>query len=202
MAADSVAAAERTIRKSDRTRDRILDAARDAFARKGFSGVTIADITGPAQVTRATFYYYFKDKKQVFVELGTATYLEIRDVVESFSDLRSPAVRSEVGAWVQRYFDYLDRNGAFVIRSSEDSPADPRFRAATARSHRRTADALGDRIAKIAATPPDADPHAVGLAVMAMLERSWLLIQSNPAFTGSSDAVAAAITEMVWRLVV
>jgi AcrR family transcriptional regulator len=187
-------------RKSEQTRERILAAARNAFARKGFSGVTIRDITEPADVTRANFYYYYADKTQLFIELGTATYLEVLAVVESFGDIGTPATRSDVGGWVEKYFEYLDRNGAFVIRSSEDAPTDRRFRSATARSHRRTAEALGDRIAKLAVTTPETDSHALGLVVMSMLERTWLLLQGDVGSKPSSGSAKAALCEVILKL--
>jgi AcrR family transcriptional regulator len=185
-------------RKSDRTREAILDAARVAFARKGFSGVTIRDITELASVARANFYYYFRDKTELFIELGTATYHEAVEVVEAFGDLPT---RQGIDDWVSRYFAYLDRNGAFVIRSEEDMPPDRTFRASAARSHRRTAAALGKRIHKTATTPPMADPAAIGLAVMAMLERSWLMVRHSDVASMPSEAVLPAISELIWRLV-
>lgn len=187
-------------RKSDRTRLAILDAARIAFARKGFSGVTIRDITDLAPVTRASFYYYFRDKTELFVELGTATYREAVEVVETFSELGDAPSERGVGEWVHRYFTYLDHNGAFVIRSEEDMPEDRRFRSSVARAHRRTAAALGERIAKAAVTPPAADPAAVGLVVMAMLERSWLLVRHQEATSLPAGSVVAAATEAIWRM--
>ena len=90
--------------KSDRTRELILDAARTAFARKGFSGVTIKDITDLAPITRANFYYYFSDKTQLFIELGTDTYREALAVVEGFMEQRSPPDRDDIEAWVAVYF--------------------------------------------------------------------------------------------------
>jgi AcrR family transcriptional regulator len=191
----------RSHRKSDRTREAILDAARIAFARKGFTGVTTRDITDLAQVTRANFYYYFRDKTELFVELGTATYREALQVVESFSELDVGPSQPAIHDWVVGYFAYLDRNGAFVIRSTEDSPRDPDFRGAVARSYRRTATALGDRIGKIAATPPRVDSFAVGSAVMAMLERSWLMAQHNEIPELPRDAVIEALTELIIRMV-
>jgi AcrR family transcriptional regulator len=199
MAPDQ-SAPPRRVRKSDRTRQSILDAARTAFARKGFSGVTIRDITNLAQVTRATFYYYFRDKTELFIELGTATYREALQVVESFSELGDRPAQPAIRDWVIGYFSYLDRNGAFVIRSVEDSPNDRKFRAAVARSHRRTATALGDRIAKIAATPPQVDSFAVGVVVMAMLERSWLMAQHNEIPSMSRDTVLSAVAELISRM--
>lgn len=186
-------------RKSDRTRQAILDAARVAFARKGFSGVTIRDITELACVARANFYYYFRDKTELFIELGTATYREAVEVIEAFSDLGDPPTRRGIEEWVNRYFTYLDRNGAFVIRSEEDMPSDRRFRVSVARSHRRTAAALGERIAKVAASTPNADPAAMGLAVMAMLERCWVMAGHKEMGSIPRGAVLDAATEIVWR---
>ncbi|MDT5170650.1 MAG: hypothetical protein QOD02_3985, partial [Mycobacterium sp.] len=199
MASDG--SARRVLRKSDRTRESILDAARTAFAGKGFSGVTIRDITDFAPVTRANFYYYFSDKTELFIELGTDTYREALTVVEDFMEQGSPPNRENIEAWVAGYFDYLDRNGAFVIRSTEDMPPDRKFRAAVARSHRRTAAALGDGIAKLALAPPDLDPVATGLVVMAMLERSWLMVRHNEIASTTRQAVLMVATEMLWRMV-
>ena len=191
----------RVIRKSERTRESILNAARTAFARKGFSGVTVRDITELATVTRANFYYYFSDKTELFIELGTDTYRQALAVVEGFIEQGSPPSREHVEAWAASYFDYLDRNGAFVIRSTEDMPTDRKFRAAVARSLRRTAATLGEGIAKLAPTPPDLDPVATGLVVMAMLERSWLMVRHNEIPSATRQAVLMAAAEMLWRMV-
>lgn len=189
-------------RKSDRTRESILDAARIAFARRGFSGVTIRDITDLAQINRASFYYYFPDKTELFIELGTATYREALHVVESFGDLDPPPAQSAVQGWVGSYFSYLDRNGAFVIRSADDAPQDPKFRAAVTRAHGRTAAALGECIAKLSSRPPEAEPIALGLSVMAMLDRSWLMVQHNKISSASRDGVVLALSEMIARLLI
>lgn len=199
MASDASSA--RVVRKSDRTRESILDAARIAFARKGFSGVTIRDITDLAAVNRAGFYYYFADKTELFVELGTQTYRQVLGVAEAFGELDSPPSRHQLEMWVQRYFGYLDRNGAFVIRSADDMPTDPKFRARVTRAHRRTAAALGLGIAKVAVTPLGVDPAASGLAVMAMLERSWLMVSHIEIASSDRTAVVAATTELLWRTV-
>jgi len=199
MAADDPAA--RPERKSDRTREAILDAARVAFARKGFTGVTIRDITDLAAVTRAGFYYYFADKTELFIELGTATYRQALEVAEAFGELSIPPSHDELAGWVDRYFAYLDRNGAFVMRSTDDMPTDRKFRAAVARSHRRAAAALGERITKIAPASTDVDPAASGLVVMALLERSWQMVQHNDIAAIPRSAVVAAAVDLLWRSV-
>lgn len=192
---------QRATRKSDRTREAILDAARTAFARKGFSRVTISDITDVAHVTRANFYYYFSDKTELFIELGTDTYREALAIVEGLVELGSPPSREGVEGWVAGYFSYLDRNGAFVIRSADDMPADRKFRAAVARSHRRTAAALGQGIAKISPAAPDLDPVSTGLVVMGMLERAWQTALRNEIPSTTRRAMLTAATEMLWRTI-
>ncbi|TPG36434.1 TetR/AcrR family transcriptional regulator [Mycolicibacterium hodleri] len=187
------------LRKSDRTRESILDAARIAFARKGFSGVTIRDITDLADVNRAGFYYYFSDKTELFIELGTETYRQVLEVAEAFGDLPIPPSRGELAEWVEGYFSYLDRNGAFVNRSTDDMPTDPVFRAAVARSRRRTATTLGERIVKMSPSAVDVDPAATGLVVMAMLEQSWQMVRHNDIASMSRSTVLAAATDLLWR---
>ena len=200
MTAEDIAEGSAGLRKSDRTRERIIDAARYVFSSKGFSGVTIRDITERAEVKRANFYYYFRDKSELFYELGNTTYLEVLGVVEAFGELGSPPTVPEISQWVLRYFEYLDRNGAFVLRSTEDAPLDRRFRAATARSYRRTTNALGQRIIKITHTPLRSDPHSLGLVVMAMIERSWLLAQQEEIAATSRDEIVAALCEVLHQL--
>jgi AcrR family transcriptional regulator len=192
------------LRKSDRTREAILDAARIAFARKGFSGVTIRDITDLAGVTRANFYYYFRDKTELFIGLGTETYREALETVEALGEIPDGDDSSDTAAiryWVVRYLDYLDRNGAFVVRSEDDSPKDPKFRAAVARSYEHTAVALGQRIVAMSGSSLRADPAALGLTVMAMLERSWSMIQHYDVPSASRDSVIQALTELIERMV-
>jgi AcrR family transcriptional regulator len=51
------------------TRNRILAAALDQFAENGFHGTTAKQIAAEAGVSVGSFYSYFKDKKELFMEL-------------------------------------------------------------------------------------------------------------------------------------
>src|SRR3954469_1670149 len=53
------------------TRDHILAAALEAFAERGYVGVTIDDIVRRAGIGRATFYLHFDSKAAVLRELRT-----------------------------------------------------------------------------------------------------------------------------------
>ncbi|WP_051571065.1 TetR/AcrR family transcriptional regulator [Cryptosporangium arvum] len=52
-------------RKRQQARERIVGAAYDLFAERGFDAVTVADIAARAEVGRTTFFRYFGDKQEV-----------------------------------------------------------------------------------------------------------------------------------------
>ena len=50
-------------------RERILEAAKAAFARQGYFGTTVGDVARRAKVADGTIYLYFKDKEDLLVQL-------------------------------------------------------------------------------------------------------------------------------------
>jgi TetR/AcrR family transcriptional regulator len=55
---------------SDRTsRDRLLQAAIDVFARKGYSATTVREIVDTAGVTKPVLYYHFGSKEGIYLAL-------------------------------------------------------------------------------------------------------------------------------------
>jgi AcrR family transcriptional regulator len=186
--------------KSELTRRAILDAARAVFARKGYSGTSVKDIATGLHVTRANFYYYFRDKQQLFVELGTETYRESLTVIQAFDNLGSSPTVDDVVQWVGDYFGYLERNGAFVARSIGDLPDDPAFVAEVTRLHKRSARTLGGYI--VARSSAElSSPVSLGMTVMAMLERSWFLVNTAdvPISAGAAIRSNAEILTQLMR---
>lgn len=53
---------------ADSTRDRILEAAGNVFARKGFEAATVREICGLADANLAAVNYHFGDKHQLYIE--------------------------------------------------------------------------------------------------------------------------------------
>jgi AcrR family transcriptional regulator len=58
--------------KSEQKRQGILDAATATFARFGYDKTTLDDIGGAVKLNKASLYYYFKNKEEIF----TAVILE------------------------------------------------------------------------------------------------------------------------------
>jgi AcrR family transcriptional regulator len=52
----------------DRTRERILEAAGQLFADRGFEGTTVRDICQAAGANVAAVNYYFRDKERLYIE--------------------------------------------------------------------------------------------------------------------------------------
>ncbi len=81
------------------TRQRILDAATDAFTEHGFDGASIDDITARAGFSRGAFYSNFDDKTDLLVQLAHSrvdafTEQELPDVLELPLEERPRAVAS------------------------------------------------------------------------------------------------------------
>lgn len=55
--------------KNTSSKEKILKAAEDIFAKEGFDGVRVDDIAKQAGVNKALIYYYFKSKKDILDEL-------------------------------------------------------------------------------------------------------------------------------------
>ena len=73
--AASLKSSERKERARKERRQEILDAARDVFTEKGFSGATMEEIAERADYSQAALYLYFKNKYEIYTTL-THTVLE------------------------------------------------------------------------------------------------------------------------------
>ncbi|MGH1330392.1 MAG: TetR/AcrR family transcriptional regulator [Paracoccaceae bacterium] len=56
--------------KQGRKFDAVLNGARTVFLRDGFEGATVDNIAREAQVSKATLYSYFADKRVLFIEVA------------------------------------------------------------------------------------------------------------------------------------
>ena len=54
-------------RTDDRTRDRLLEAAGEVFAQKGFLAASVGEITERAGANRAAVNYYYRTKEDLYV---------------------------------------------------------------------------------------------------------------------------------------
>jgi len=73
------------------TRDRLLQAAMDVFAERGYHGATVDDIVGASETSKGAFYHYFPNKQTIFVKL-------LDQLVEMVEAGVEAAIEAEEGA--------------------------------------------------------------------------------------------------------
>ncbi|MCK0516742.1 TetR/AcrR family transcriptional regulator [Williamsia sp. DF01-3] len=165
---NGIALGERAVR----TREAIIDASRRLFLERGYAGTRINNITDACGISRAGFYTYFRDKREVFNTIGEETYKEIVAVVSLWSDMPSPASLGDVTSWVRQYFSFMDQHGAFIFSSTQSAPTDDEFRRNSQRTQMRVAWLLGTNLVARQQRRYEA-PEALGLTMMAMLDQSY-----------------------------
>lgn len=78
--------------KSQQTQARVIEAAREVFARDGYADAALSEIIQKAGVTTGAVYYHFTDKKGLFQAVAESLEQEILDEV-------SRRVSSKGDAW-------------------------------------------------------------------------------------------------------
>ena len=154
------------------TSARILSSARGLFLEQGFNGTTIEQIAERAGVSKASFYTYFPTKRDAFLALGRDAYRSIMEVIDAFDEVPTPATRADIEGWVGRYWDFMEEFGAFIIVAVTVGPSDEQLRSASRTVQLRAARHLG-RSLRSRQDHPTSDEEALGLCILAMLERAW-----------------------------
>lgn len=97
-------------RDPDRTRAKLLAAARDAFAASGLAGARVDAIADAAGVNKRMLYYYFSNKEGLFLAVLEGIYEDLLIATRDLDWTAPPLVALE------RYCD-------FVWRYYQDNPA-------------------------------------------------------------------------------
>lgn len=75
------------------TKERIERVATRQFARYGFDGTPIRQIVAEARVTKPVLYYYFKDKRGLYLSLLEGAVAPLCDEVERIADGHGPPAK-------------------------------------------------------------------------------------------------------------
>jgi AcrR family transcriptional regulator len=178
--------------RGERTRSAILEASRRLFLERGYAGTPINAITEACGISRAGFYTYFKDKREIFNVLGKAAYHEALAVIAEWADADARFGPAEIEGWVAHYFEYMDRHGAFVLASVHSAPDDDAFRNSRSRMVTRASWKLGQAIAGSGAHSPE----VIGVTVMGMLDRAWHTVDRQTVAV-DRDEMIAVVAEMI-----
>ncbi|MCP3871339.1 MAG: TetR/AcrR family transcriptional regulator [Gammaproteobacteria bacterium] len=94
--------------KSERTRQRIIDAANQLFYRKGYNRTSFTDVVEEADVPRGNIYYYFKSKEEI-----------LKAVIAH----RQETIANMLAEWDKTIKAPLDRLERFVRIMYDSTPA-------------------------------------------------------------------------------
>lgn len=65
----------------DRTRERVLKAAVETFAKKGLAGTSVRDIARQARIRVSTLYHYYPSKEALYQEVQERVHGQVRELV-------------------------------------------------------------------------------------------------------------------------
>lgn len=162
----------------ERTRARLLDAARAVLRARGYTATRVDDITTEAGTSHGAFYLYFASKQDVLETLALETsdrMLALADRLESVGI--GGHAREDLREWVEAFVAAYTEHAA-VIDAWSESGRDSHF----ARLGEEVLRGFAARIARCIERNADgaipADPGITAFALVAMLERFchfWIL---------------------------
>lgn len=153
------AAAPRT-KKGRSTKQALLLAGRRVFGRDGYAAARVSDIAAEAGLSNGAFYWYYRGKRDVLIELLTGT---LADLLE---DARSPWLAEHpsesVRITTERYLRFYEANADIFRLLHETVQTDPEVEAMQAatrcRFHERIANMIR-RGMELGVLRPTLDPE-------------------------------------------
>lgn len=108
------------------TRRRLLEAAKEAFAEKGYGETQIRDIVGRAGTAIGTFYVHFQNKRGIFREILDEM---TQDLVQLMTRrvAASPTTLLRVRALYESFLDYMSENWNLFILLREGRESESEF---------------------------------------------------------------------------
>ncbi|MFD6158136.1 TetR/AcrR family transcriptional regulator [Nocardia sp. NPDC060256] len=138
-------------RKRRQTRDRLLSAALDAFAERGFHASSVEDICERAGMTRGGFYGNFASKEELFLALYEQQTAHLLDAISTTPRTENTVVQEYVPAFLEKIPQ--DRrwhlvNTEFALHALRDPAAAAVLVEATTRLRARMSSRINDALTK------------------------------------------------------
>ncbi len=185
--------------KATRTREVLIEAARELFLERGYVGTGVDDIAELAAVSRPTFYTYFRSKREILKAVALIASDAATPVIDALGDLGPAWTSTDVADWVRSYFSYQQAHGPWVLVWRDAVAFDPQLVQASQSTRRHHARRIGKHLHNLGARA-ETDPVYDGLMVLALLDT--LLTEelrsegSNPMLI---DIAASAIEALIHR---
>ena len=98
-----------------KTRSRLLDAARVAFADRGYPSTRVDDITQAAGTSHGAFYLYFANKEDIMEALADETSADMFSLADKLEGI-APGEEGyqHLHRWIEEFVDIYERNAPVV----------------------------------------------------------------------------------------
>ena len=168
--------------KGVRTRERLVEAAKEIFEKHGFLEARISDIAARAGQSHGSFYYYFDSKEEIFREVAAAVderlFAPMDEVILAHSALQP---RQRVREAMRRHFERYREEARIIALIEQVSGYDAEVNALRLSSFRRHTERAADRIRQLQRSKradPKLDPLLAAAALGALTSRfaeMWLV---------------------------
>src|SRR5579864_5174524 len=187
-------------RKGERTRARLLEAAKHVFEDRGFLEARISDIAARAGLSHGAFYHYFDSKEQVFHEVAKLLDDQLSEPMESviFAPGSTAGPRERIFVAIHRHLERYQREARIMGVIEEVARYDGQVfgvRAAAGARHREQIAGSIRRMQRRRIADPNLDPEIAAAALGSMVERfaeMWLAQkQLDAGLDEAADTLAA-----------
>ena len=112
------------VNSSHNTEERILDAAKTIFHKKGFEGARMQEIADEAGINKALLHYYFRTKENLFDAVFKSALKEIFSKLFITMDANIP-LEDKLTNLIKEYIGFLQKNSyipGFIIAEINQNP--------------------------------------------------------------------------------
>lgn len=99
---------------SQQPKQRILDAAVNLFAEKGFDATSVDEIAKLAEVNKAMIYYYFSSKEGLLSSIIRKSINEFTEIIENIDLSKFENLEEMIKAIVKEAINYIDNNNMVI----------------------------------------------------------------------------------------
>jgi AcrR family transcriptional regulator len=185
-------------RKTDQTRQRIVDAAYESFWRSGFTRTSVDSIAARANLTKRTLYSYFRSKDDllaaVLVRYGELAAARLQRIGERMPDDQPGMIESlfdQLAGWARATPRWSGSGFTRLVVELADLPGHPAR--AIARRHKTTTEAwLAERLAKARVSRPQERARHVMLLIEGSM--ALMLIHGDRSYI---DAASRAAKQLI-----
>lgn len=166
--------------KGQRTRARLLEAARRVFEEHGYLDTRIVDVAAAADVAVGSFYTYFDSKEHLFGdvihEINRGMFPDVAEGLHGLDPIAS------IGATNRHFIEFYRQNHKMVGIMESVATFHPEFRKIRLETRKRSVERNERAIARLQAegvVSPDLDPYVTANALVAMVSNfayAWFVL--------------------------